>query len=118
MPLAERVSRHHSFETWEFVARWSGFPMKALMEYAKPMSGAKYVVMKSWVNAEVAPAQNQIWVPWPYTEGLTIEEATNDLAFLVTGTYGKPLRKQNGAPLRLVTPWKYGFKSAKGIQHF
>ena len=118
MPLEERVYRHRCVETWAFVAPWSGFPMKALLDYAKPLSSAKYVVMKSWVNTDVAPAQNQIWVPWPYTEGLTIEEAGNDLAFLVTGAYGKPLRKQNGSPLRLSTPWKYGFKSAKGIQHF
>jgi len=118
MPLEERVYRHRCVETWAFVAPWSGFPMKALVNFAKPMSGAKYVVMKSWVNTDVAPAQNMVWVPWPYTEGLTMEEATNDLAFLVTGAYGKPLRKQNGSPLRLSTPWKYGFKSTKGIQHF
>ena len=118
MPLEERVYRHRCVETWAFAAPWSGFAMKALVDYAKPASSAKYVVMKSWVNTEVAPAQNQVWVPWPYTEGLTIEEATNDLAFLVTGAYGKPLAKQNGSPLRLVTPWKYGFKSAKGIQRF
>jgi sulfoxide reductase catalytic subunit YedY len=118
MPLEERLYRHRCVETWSFVAPWSGFPMKALIDYAKPMSGAKYVVMKSWMNTEVSPAQNQVWVPWPYTEGLTIAEATNDLTFMVTGAYGKPLPKQNGAPLRLVTPWKYGFKSAKGIQRF
>jgi len=118
MPLEERVYRHRCVETWAFAAPWSGFPMRALVDYAKPASSAKYVVMKSWVNTEVAPAQNQVWVPWPYTEGLTIEEATNELAFLVTGAYGKPLPKQNGAPLRLATPWKYGFKSAKGIQRF
>ena len=118
VPLEERVYRHRCVETWAFVAPWSGFPMKALVDLAKPASGAKYVVMKSWLNADVAPAQNQVWVPWPYTEGLTIEEATNDLAFLVTGAYGKPLAKQNGSPLRLVTPWKYGFKSTKGIQRF
>ena len=99
-------------------APWSGFPMKALIQHAKPMSGAKYVVMKSFMNPQVAFAQKEFWVPWPYTEGLTIEEATNDLAFMVTGAYGKPLKKQNGAPIRLVTPWKYGFKSAKGIQRF
>jgi len=118
MPLEERLYRHRCVETWSFAAPWSGFPMKALVDYAKPNSAAKYVVMKSWMNQDVAPAQNEIWVPWPYTEGLTIEEATNDLAFMVTGAYGKPLPKQNGAPLRLATPWKYGFKSAKGIQRF
>jgi sulfoxide reductase catalytic subunit YedY len=118
MPLEERLYRHRCVETWAFAAPWSGFPMKALVDYAKPLSSAKYVVMKSWMNTEVAPAQNQVWVPWPYTEGLTIEEASNDLAFIVTGAYGKPLPKQNGAPLRLATPWKYGFKSAKGIQRF
>jgi sulfoxide reductase catalytic subunit YedY len=118
MPLEERVYRHRCVETWSFAAPWSGFPMKALIDYAKPMSGAKYVVMKSWMNTEVSPAQNQVWVPWPYTEGLSMAEATNDLAFMVTGAYGKPLAKQNGAPLRLATPWKYGFKSTKGIQRF
>ena len=118
MPLEERVYRHRCVETWSFVAPWSGFPMKALVDFARPTSGAKYLVMKSWVNTDVAPAQNMVWVPWPYTEGLTIEEASNEMTFLVTGAYGKPLAKQNGSPLRLVTPWKYGFKSTKGIQHF
>ena len=118
MPLEERVYRHRCVEAWSFVAPWSGFSMKALMDYAKPASAAKYVVMKSWLNTDVAPAQNQVWVPWPYTEGLTMEEAANDLSFMVTGAYGKPLPKQNGAPLRLITPWKYGFKSTKGIQRF
>jgi sulfoxide reductase catalytic subunit YedY len=118
MPLEERLYRHRCVETWSFAAPWTGFPMKALIDYAKPTSNAKYVVMKSFMNPEVAEAQNEFWVPWPYTEGLTLEEATNDLAFMVTGAYGKPLRKQNGAPLRLATPWKYGFKSTKGIQRF
>jgi sulfoxide reductase catalytic subunit YedY len=118
MPLEERLYRHRCVETWSFAAPWTGFPMKALIDFAKPTSNAKYVVMKSFMNPEVAEAQNEFWVPWPYTEGLTLEEATNDLAFMVTGAYGKPLRKQNGAPLRLATPWKYGFKSTKGIQRF
>lgn len=118
MPLEERVYRHRCVETWSFVAPWSGFPMKALIDYAKPTSAAKYVVMKSWMNPAIAPDQNQFWVPWPYTEGLTLAEAVNDVTFMVTGAYGKPLSKQNGAPLRLATPWKYGFKSTKGIQKF
>jgi sulfoxide reductase catalytic subunit YedY len=118
MQLEERLYRHRCVETWSFAVPWTGFPMKALMDYAKPTSAAKYVVMKSFMNPEVAEGQNQPWVPWPYTEGLTIEEANNELAFMVTGAYGKPMMKQNGAPLRLATPWKYGFKSTKGIQRF
>lgn len=118
MPIEERLYRHRCVEAWSFTAPWSGFPMKALMELAKPTSSAKYVVMKAFMNPAIAPAQREFWVPWPYTEGLTIEEATHDMAFMVTGAYGKPLKKQNGAPIRLATPWKYGFKSAKGIQRF
>jgi sulfoxide reductase catalytic subunit YedY len=118
MPIEERLYRHRCVEAWSFAAPWSGFPMKALMDFAKPTSSAKYVVMKSFMNPAVAFAQKEFWVPWPYTEGLTIEEAMNDMAFMVTGAYGKPLKKQNGAPIRLATPWKYGFKSTKGIQRF
>jgi sulfoxide reductase catalytic subunit YedY len=118
MPREERLYRHRCVEAWSFAAPWSGFPMKALIERAKPTSSAKYVVMKTFMNPSIAFAQREFWVPWPYTEGLTIEEATNDLAFMVTGAYGKPLKKQNGAPLRLAVPWKYGFKSVKGIQRF
>ena len=118
MPIEERLYRHRCVEAWSFAAPWTGFPMKALMEFAKPTSAAKYVVMKSFMNPTLAPAQREFWVPWPYTEGLTIEEATHDLAFMVTGAYGKPLKKQNGAPIRLAAPWKYGFKSSKGIQRF
>jgi sulfoxide reductase catalytic subunit YedY len=94
---------------------WSGFAMKALMDFAKPLSSAKYVQMQTFMNPKVAGGQRQSWYPWPYTEGLTIEEATNELAFMVTGLYGKPMPKQNGAPLRLAVPWKYGFKHSKSI---
>jgi sulfoxide reductase catalytic subunit YedY len=118
MPIEERLYRHRCVEAWSFAAPWSGFPMKALIELAKPTSSAKFVVMKSFMNPTYAPAQKEFWVPWPYTEGLAIEEAMSELAFMVTGAYGKPLKKQNGAPIRLATPWKYGFKSAKGIQRF
>ena len=97
---------------------WSGFAMKALVDFAKPLSSAKYVQMTSFENPDVAEGQQANWYPWPYVEGLTMAEATTDLAFLVTGAYGKPAPKQNGAPLRLATPWKYGFKSAKGIVRF
>ena len=97
---------------------WSGFPMRALVEHARPLGSAKYVKMQTFMDTKVASGQNQSWYPWPYVEGLTIEEATNDLAFMVTGVYGKPAPKQFGAPLRLATPWKYGFKSAKSLVRF
>ena len=116
MPLEERLYRHRCVEAWSFAAPWSGFPMKALVDYCKPTAQATYVVMKTFMNPRVALGQLQIMYPWPYTEGLTMAEARNDLAFMVTGAYGKPLPKQNGAPLRLAVPWKYGFKSIKGIQ--
>ncbi|MBY0611861.1 MAG: protein-methionine-sulfoxide reductase catalytic subunit MsrP [Beijerinckiaceae bacterium] len=115
MPLQERSYRHRCVEAWSMAVNWSGFPMKALLDYAKPLGSAKYVQMQTFLDPSVAFAQKQTWYPWPYTEGLTIEEAANDLTFLVTGAYGKPLPKQFGAPLRLAVPWKYGFKSVKSI---
>ena len=113
--LEERLYRHRCVEAWSMAVPWTGFPMRALVEMARPLGSAKYVVMKTFLNPKIAPAQKQTWYPWPYTEGLTIAEATNDLAFMVTGAYGKPLPKVMGAPLRLATPWKYGFKSIKSI---
>jgi len=115
MPLEERLYRHRCVEAWSMTIPWSGFPLKALLDYAKPLGSAKYVKMQTFLNPKVASGQKQSWYPWPYVEGLTIEEAANDLAFMVTGAYGKPLAKQFGAPLRLATPWKYGFKSVKSI---
>lgn len=97
---------------------WSGFAMSELVKYAKPLSSAKYVVMQTFHDAKMASGQKQVWYPWPYTEGLTMAEATNELAFMVTGVYGKPLPKQFGAPLRLAVPWKYGFKAVKSIVRF
>jgi sulfoxide reductase catalytic subunit YedY len=118
MPLEERLYRHRCVEAWSMAVPWSGFPMKAFVEMAKPLASAKYVRMETFMNPKVAPEQkNFIW-PWPYVEGLTMAEATNDLAFLVTGMYGKPVPPQDGAPLRLAVPWKYGFKSAKSIVKF
>lgn len=116
MPLEERIYRHRCVEAWAMTVPWSGFPMKALLDYAKPLGGAKYVKMQTFFDQDVAPNQSRsAGLPWPYTEGLTIEEAANELAFMATGLYGKPLTEQNGAPLRLVVPWKYGFKSLKSI---
>ena len=115
MPMEERLYRHRCVEAWAMAVPWTGFPMKAMVELAKPLSSAKYVVMQTFMDTKVAPGQRQSWYPWPYTEGLTIAESMNELAFIATGIYGKPLPKQNGAPIRLVTPWKYGFKSVKSI---
>ena len=97
---------------------WTGFSMKAFVEYAKPLSSAKYVRMETFNNAAWASGQKASWYPWPYVEGLTMAEATNELTLLVTGIYGKPVPKQMGAPLRLIAPWKYGFKAVKSIVRF
>jgi sulfoxide reductase catalytic subunit YedY len=116
--LEERIYSHRCVEAWSMVVPWSGFPMKALLDFARPLASAKYVVMKTFLNPKTAAGQRQSWFPWPYTEGLTIAEAANELAFLVTGVYGKPAPPSMGAPLRLATPWKYGFKSIKGLVLF
>lgn len=118
MPLEERLYRHRCVETWSMAVPWSGFALKSLVEMAKPLGSAKYVQMQTFKDVRMAPGQRDFLYPWPYTEGLTIEEATNDLAFIATGLYGKPIPKQNGAPLRLAVPWKYGFKSVKSIVSF
>jgi len=118
MPLEERLYRHRCVETWSMAVPWSGFALKSLVEMAKPLGSAKYLQMQTFKDVRMAPGQRDFLYPWPYTEGLTIEEATNDLAFIATGLYGKPIPKQNGAPLRLAVPWKYGFKSVKSITRF
>ncbi len=113
--LEERLYRFRCVEAWAMAVPWTGFTLKSFMERVKPLAGAKYVRFETFVNPQVAPLQRQSWYPWPYVEGLTIEEAAHDLTLMVTGVYGKPLRNQFGAPLRLIVPWKYGFKSIKGI---
>jgi methionine sulfoxide reductase catalytic subunit len=118
MPLEERLYRHRCVEAWSMAIAWSGFPFAKLVELAKPLASAKYVRMETFLDSSVASGQRQTWYPWPYVEGLTMPEATNELAFLVTGAYGKPAPKQMGAPLRLAVPWKYGFKSIKSIRRF
>jgi methionine sulfoxide reductase catalytic subunit len=115
VPLEERLYRHRCVEAWSMAVPWTGFPMSAFLGLAKPLSSAKYVQYETFMNPSVAPGEKQFWYPWPYVEGMTMFEARNELAFLVTGMYGKPVLKQDGAPLRLVLPWKYGFKSAKSI---
>lgn len=114
--LEERLYRFRCVEAWSMAVPWSGFPMKALLDIAKPLSKAKYVRMETFKDPSIAPGQKQVWYPWPYVEGCTIEEAANELAFMVTGAYGKPMAKQHGAPLRLHMPWKYGFKGVKSIK--
>jgi sulfoxide reductase catalytic subunit YedY len=118
MPLEERLYRHRCVEAWSMKVPWSGFPLKALVDYARPLGSARYVEMFTFLDVKMAPGQRSFWYPWPYNEGLTIAEATNELAFIATGLYGKPIHKQNGAPLRLAVPWKYGFKSVKSIVRF
>jgi sulfoxide reductase catalytic subunit YedY len=94
---------------------WTGFPLRLLLEAVEPVGSAKYVRFVSFDRPAEASRQSDRSDPWPYTEGLTIEEAVHELAFVATGMYGHPLLKQHGAPVRLVLPWKYGFKSAKSI---
>ncbi|MGU9961952.1 MAG: protein-methionine-sulfoxide reductase catalytic subunit MsrP [Candidatus Puniceispirillales bacterium WSBS_2018_MAG_OTU23] len=114
--VEERLYRHRCVEAWAMAVPWSGIPLKKLVEFARPDAGAKYLRIETFYDPDVAGGQKQSWYPWPYVEGITIEEAQNELAFLGTGLYGKPMPKQNGAPLRLVLPWKYGFKSIKSIR--
>jgi sulfoxide reductase catalytic subunit YedY len=118
IPLEERLYRHRCVEAWGMAIPWSGFPMAELVKLAQPLSSAKYVKMETFLDKKIAPGQRQGWYPWPYVEGLTIAEATNELTFLATGAYGKPIAKQHGAPLRLAVPWKYGFKSIKSVVRF
>ena len=114
--IEERVYRHRCVEAWAMTLPWSGFQFSKLIDYVKPLSDAKYVKFETFLDPKVARGQKQKWYPWPYSEGLTIKEAYNPLSFVSTGIYGKKLPKQNGAPLRLVLPWKYGFKSIKSIK--
>lgn len=118
MPLEERLYRHRCVEAWSMAVPWSGFPLKALVDMARPLGSAKYLRMETFVDTSVASGQRAFWYPWPYVDGLRLDEAQNDLAFIATGMYGKPIPKQNGAPLRLAVPWKYGFKHVKSIVRF
>lgn len=115
-PLEERLYRHRCVETWAMAVPWTGFPLSAVIKAADPKPEAKFVRFTTVKRPNEMPGvKDQPWYPWPYTEGLRIDEAMNPLAFVVTGLYGKPLPKQNGAPIRIVTPWKYGYKSPKSI---
>lgn len=113
-PLEERLYRHRCVEAWSMTVPWTGFPLASLVEFAKPLSGAKYLRMETFLDPDMASGQRSFY-PWPYVEGLSMAEATNELPFMVTGAYGKPVAKSMGAPLRIHVPWKYGFKSIKSI---
>jgi sulfoxide reductase catalytic subunit YedY len=114
-PSEERIYRLRCVEGWSMVIPWLGFPIKQLLDEVEPTSGAKYVRFETLYDPERFPGQSAGWYSWPYVEGLRLDEAMHDLAILSTGLYGKDLLPQNGAPLRLVVPWKYGFKSIKSI---
>ena len=115
MPVEERVYRLRCVEAWSMVVPWTGFPLSALLAAVGVQSGAKYVRFETAALPAVMPGLRQAWYPWPYVEGCTIEEAGNDLSFLVVGAYGKPLPAQNGGPIRFHQPWKYGFKAGKSL---
>lgn len=111
----ERIYRLRCVEAWSMVIPWQGFSLADLLKEVEPTSEAKYVKFTSLFNKTLMPGQNVGWYSWPYVEGLRMDEAMNELATLATGVYGNLLPPQNGAPLRLVVPWKYGFKSIKAI---
>jgi sulfoxide reductase catalytic subunit YedY len=114
-PLEERVYRMRCVEAWSMVIPWVGFPLADLIRRLEPTSRAKFVAFTTLLDPEQMPAQRSGVLDWPYVEGLRIDEATHPLALLAVGLYGKALPNQNGAPLRLVVPWKYGFKGIKSI---
>ena len=113
--IEQRNYRHRCVEAWSMVVPWDGFPLAKLIAFAQPKPEAKYVGFTSFLDSIVCAGQRSTDFDWPYTEGLTMAEANHELTFLATGIYGKPLPNQNGAPIRLVVPWKYGFKGAKSL---
>ncbi|MEJ0017238.1 MAG: protein-methionine-sulfoxide reductase catalytic subunit MsrP [Acetobacteraceae bacterium] len=112
--LEERIYRHRCVEAWAMTVPWTGFPLSELLRICEPLGSAKYIVFQTAEDPKMPGLQSPFY-PWPYIEGLALDEAANDLAFVSTGLYGKPLPAQNGGPLRLTVPWKYGFKSAKAL---
>jgi methionine sulfoxide reductase catalytic subunit len=112
--LEERVYRHRCVEAWAMTVPWTGFPLSQLLKIAEPLGSAKYIIFETAQDPKMPGLQSPFY-PWPYIEGLTLDEAANDLAFISTGMYGKPLPPQNGGPIRLTVPWKYGFKSCKAL---
>jgi methionine sulfoxide reductase catalytic subunit len=115
MDIEQRNYRHRCVEAWSMVIPWDGFPLAKLVAMAEPKAETKFLKFTTFLDPKNCPGQQTDEFSWPYTEGLTLAEATNELAFLAIGIYGKPLQNQNGAPIRLVVPWKYGFKGAKSL---
>ena len=113
--VEERVYRLRCVEAWSMVIPWLGVPLASIIKSLQPTSKAKYVAFKTLLDPRQMPGQNRSVLQWPYREGLRIDEATNPLALFAVGMYGKTMPNQNGAPVRLVVPWKYGFKSIKSI---
>ena len=111
----ERIYRLRCVEAWSMVIPWTGFPLSRLLKEVEPFSKAKYVRFETILDPKQMPNQTGGYFGWPYVEGLRLDEAMHDLAILATGLYGKPLPPQDGAPIRLVAPWKYGFKGAKSL---
>jgi sulfoxide reductase catalytic subunit YedY len=115
-PLEERLYRHRCVEAWYMDVPWIGFPFRKLLEAAEPLSKARYVRFVSFLKKDEAPGQKKYsWYPFPYYEGLRLDEAMNELTLLTLGLYGRRLAKQSGAPLRVVVPWKYGYKGPKAV---
>jgi len=114
-PQEERVYRMRCVEGWSMVLPWQGFPLSKLLEDVEPLPEAQYVGFISVLRPEEMPGQTSLSFPWPYLEGLRLDEARHDLTILATGLYGEALSPQNGGPIRLVVPWKYGFKSLKAV---
>ncbi len=114
-PLEDRVYRFRCVEAWSMIIPWLGFPLKRLLDEVEPMGSAKYVAFTTLFDPQRMPNQRRDVLPWPYVEGLRLDEAMSPLTILAAGLYGKMLLPQNGAPIRLVVPWKYGFKSIKSI---
>lgn len=113
--LEERIYRFRCVEAWSMIVPWIGFELSALLQKFAPQSGATYVAFETLFRPEEMPGQQSANFPWPYVEGLRMDEAMHPLTILATGLYGEPIPNQNGAPIRLVVPWKYGFKSIKSI---
>jgi sulfoxide reductase catalytic subunit YedY len=114
-PQEDRIYRLRCVEGWSMVIPWQGFPLSAILNEVEPQSNATFVRFETVMDEAQLPGQRSKLYPWPYQEGLRLDEAMNDLTILATGLYGKPMPNQNGAPIRLVVPWKYGFKSIKSI---